>query len=108
MHRAVTVAVAASALFCIIMAGSAPSACADTIGAGLTFGIPHGLALTLELPRGYPLIAQVHAGTAIFFSSIGAKAIVYPPWWRIQPFAFIGGAGAQSGGGAGGWANGSG
>lgn len=87
MHRAAAVAV----LFCSITVGLASPAGAEAIGAGLTAGIPYGLALTLELPRGYPLIAQVHAGTAIFFSSIGAKAIVYPPRWRVQPFAFIGG-----------------
>ncbi len=88
MHRVA----AAAALLCIITTGLSSPAGADAIGAGLTAGIPYGLALTLEFPRGYPLIAQVHAGTAIFFSSIGAKAIAYPPRWRFQPFVFIGGA----------------
>lgn len=91
MHRYTSVV----AFVLVLTAGFAATARADVVGYGVTAGIPYGLAPTLELPRGYPLIAQVHAGTAIFFSSIGAKAILHPSRWRVQPFIFIGGARAH-------------
>lgn len=58
---------------------------------GLSLGSPQTLALTAERELVPGNCLQVHAGSVVLFSSVGARVLVMPPRWRVQPYAFAGG-----------------
>ncbi len=58
---------------------------------GLGLGSPQTLAVTAERELAPGNCLQAHAGSVVLFSSVGARVLVMPPRWRVQPYAFAGG-----------------
>ena len=58
---------------------------------GPSVGLPQLVGLTAERRVASPLCLQMHAGSVFIVNSAGARALLMPPGWRCQPYAFGGG-----------------